>query len=76
MKHLVDDQLDDISVIITNSREDINLDVMNTNRKKSKSAIPIPLQSTSDPSQAINDKNKEEIEWKKTDNEDPERNIE
>lgn len=36
-KLLVDDQFDDIGIVITNSKEDINLDVMNINWKTFKS---------------------------------------
>lgn len=62
MKHLVNDRFDDIGAAITNSGEDIDLDVMNTNRKTFKLATPMPSQPTPDPSQAIDNENKEEIE--------------
>ena len=42
MKHLVDDRFDNIGAGITNSGQDIDLDVMNTNRKTPKPAILIP----------------------------------
>ena len=61
MKYLVNNQFDDISATITNSGEDIDLDVMNTNQKTSKLTTSIPSQPIPDPSQAIDDKNKEEI---------------
>ena len=41
MKLLVDNQFDDIGVAITNSGEDIDLDVMNTNRKVLKPSSPL-----------------------------------
>lgn len=63
MKHLVYDQFDDISAAITNSGEDIDLDVMNTNRKTSKPATPLPSsQPFPDPNQAMDSENKKEIE--------------
>lgn len=76
MKYLVNNQFDDISATITNSGEDIDLDVMNTNQKTSKLTTSIPSQPIPDPSQAIDDKNKEEIGQKKTNDEDLNRNIE
>lgn len=33
MKHLVNDQFDDISVAITNNAQDMNLDIINTHWK-------------------------------------------
>lgn len=72
---LVDDQFDDIGAAITNSGEAINLDVMNTNRKTSKSATPLlPLQPPFNPNLATDNKNEEEIEWEKTDDEDQDGN--
>lgn len=52
MKYLVDDRFNDIGAAITNSGQDIDLVVMNTNRKILKPATPIPpsTQPISDPS--------------------------
>lgn len=36
MKYLVDDQFNNIDIVITNSGEDIDLDVININQKISK----------------------------------------
>ena len=77
MKNLVDDRFDDIGAAITNSGEDIDLDVMNTNRKTSKSATPLlPSQPPFDPNLAADNENEDEIEWEKTDNEDQDGNNE
>lgn len=71
MKLLVDDRFDYIGAAITNSGEDIDLDVMNTNRKTSKSATPLlPSQPPFNPNLAADNENEEEIEWEKTDDED------
>lgn len=43
MKHLPDDQFDDISTVIINNSQDIDLDIMNTNQKTCKSATHILL---------------------------------
>lgn len=75
MKLLVDDQFDDIGAAITKSGEDIDLDVMSTNRKPSKSTtLLLPSQPPFDPNLAANNKNEEEIEWEKTDDEDQDGN--
>ena len=42
MKHLFDDRFDDIGTAITNNGQDINLDVININRKILKPTTPIP----------------------------------
>ena len=63
MKLLVNDRLDDIGAAITNNGEDINLDVMNTNQKNSKSAmLLLLLQPFFDPNLVAANKNKEVIE--------------
>ena len=75
MKLLVDDRFDDIGAAITNSGEAIDLDVMNTNRKTSKSATPLlPSQPPFDPNLAADNENEEEIEWEKTDDENQDGN--
>lgn len=77
MKHLVDDRFDDIGAAITNIGEDIDLDVMNTNRKTSKSATSLfPSQPPFDPNLAADNKDEEEIEWEKPDNENQDGNNE
>ena len=72
MKHLVDNRFDNIGAAITNSSQDINLDIINTNRKTPKPATSIPLstQPVSDPSQTLDDESEEEIELDKTDDKD------
>lgn len=40
IKNLVDDQFNNIGVAITNSEENIDINVMNTNKKSSKSIPP------------------------------------
>lgn len=39
MKYLVDDQFNDINVVITNNKKDINWNIINTNQKMSKPVI-------------------------------------
>lgn len=75
MKNLVDDRFDDIGAAITNSGEDIDIDVMNTNRKTSKSipstpSCPPPVSQEGENYNVPDDENEEDIEWEKTDNED------
>lgn len=64
MKHLVDDQFDDIGAPITNSGQNIDLNVMNTNQKTPKPATSIlpSIQSIFNPSQILDNKIEEEIE--------------
>ena len=77
IKYLVDDRFDDIGAAITNSGEDIDLDVMNTNRKTSNSATPLlPSQPLLNPSLDADNENEEEIEWEKTHDEDQDGNNE
>ena len=77
MKLLVDDLFDDIVAAITNDGEDINLDVMNTNQKTSKFAMPLLLlQLFFDPNLAADNENEEEIEWEKTDDKNQDGNNE
>lgn len=76
MKILVGGRFDDIGAAITNSGEDIDLDVMNTNRKTSKPSVsPLPSQLSSNldneaDNQAKYENNEEIAEWNKTDGED------
>ncbi len=77
MKNLVDDQFDDIEAAITNSEKDIDIDIMNTNRKTPKSILPsTPPCTTSGSYERENHnapelENEEDIEWEKTDDENP-----
>lgn len=64
-------------MVITNSREDIDIDIMNTNRKIPKS-IPlfIPPRTTSGSHEKENHnaselQNEEDIEWEKTNDKNP-----
>lgn len=76
MKILVDNRFNDIGAAITNSGKDIDLDIMNTNRKTSKPSAPLlPLQLSSntgnkDNNQQEDENNEDEVEWDKTDDED------
>ena len=75
MKSLVDDCFDDIGAAITNSRKDIDIDVINTNRKISKFipstlSCPPPVSQEGENYNVPDDENEEDIEWEKTDNED------
>ncbi len=78
MKNLVDDRFDDIGAAMTNSGKNVDLDVMNSNRKTLKIAIsstqrqlPSYLggENENDP-EAENNKG---IGWEKTDDEDADR---
>lgn len=77
MKNLVDDRFDDIEAAITNSGEDIDIDTMNTNRKTPESIPPSTSPRTTSGSyerenhNAPELQNEEDIEWEKTDNENP-----
>lgn len=64
MKYLVDDQFDNVGIVITNSGQDIDLDIINTNRKTSKPVtfIPPSIQPISDFSQILDDETEERIE--------------
>ncbi len=71
----MDYRFDDIGAAITNSGEDIDINVMNTNRKISKSILstlscPPPVSQEGENYNVPDDENKEDIKWKKTDNED------
>ena len=75
MKNIMDDRFDDIGAAITNSGEDIDIDVMNTNRKTSKSipstpSCPPPVSQEVENYNVPDDENEEDVEWGKTDNED------
>ncbi len=75
MKSLVDDCFDDIGAAITNSRKDIDIDVINTNRKISKFipstlSCPPPVSQEGENYNVPDDENEEDIEWEKTDNKD------
>ncbi len=77
MKNLVDDRFDDIGAAIINSGEDIDIDIMNTNRKTPESIPPsTPPRTVSGSHErenhnALELENEEDIEWEKTDDENP-----
>ena len=75
MKNLVGDRFDEIGAAITNSGEDIEIDVMNTNQKTSKSISstpscplppPQPVSQEGENYDEADDKNEEDVEWGKT----------
>ncbi|MCJ1344479.1 hypothetical protein MMC31_002682 [Peltigera leucophlebia] len=75
IKNLVDNCFEDIGAVITNSGKDIDIDVMNTNRKTSNSipstpSFPPPIYQEGENYSVPDDENKEDIEWEKTDNKD------
>ena len=75
MKNLVDDIFDDIGAAITNSGEDIDIDVINTNKKTSNSipfipSCPLPVSQEGENYSVPDNENEEDIEWEKIDNED------
>ncbi len=79
MNNLSDDRFDDIGAAITNTGEDVDLDVMNTFRKTPKSATSsAPQRQLSSDLGSENEnepeaENDEGIEWEKTDDEDADR---
>lgn len=75
MKNLVDNWFDDIWAAITNCGKDMDINIINTNRKTSKpifstpSCLSLVFQERENYS-IPNDKNKEDIKWEKIDNKD------
>ncbi len=80
-ENLVDDRFDDIGGAITNSSDEVDLDIMSANRKTSKpSVLSLKLPSSNhgnkNPDPVPENRKDEGIEWKRTDNEDEEKNNE
>lgn len=75
MKNLVDNYFDDIGVSITHNGEDIDINIMNINRKTSKFILfiwfcPPSVSQKGENYNISNDKNKKDIKLEKTDNKD------
>lgn len=67
MKNLVNNFFDNIKAVITNSREDIDIDIMNINKKTSKSILfipsyPLPISQKGENYSVLENKNKKDIE--------------